>query len=101
MENVPKQSNERLSQLQLLAAALCFLTVLIDGFDAQAAAFAGPLLKREFAIGPEMLGLIFGLGMFPILGGLMLLAGVAILFLGRTRNSRASRAVGQTVPSSS
>lgn len=46
-----------------LAATLGFLTVLIDGFDTQSAAFAGPLLKHEFAGGAGALGMIFGLGM--------------------------------------
>jgi len=68
MENALEQTSERISPLQFLVAALCFLTVLIDGFDTQSAAFAGPLLKREFAGGPEALGFIFGLGM---LGGLL------------------------------
>ena len=46
-----------------LAATLGFLTVLIDGFDTQSAAFAGPLLKHEFAGSAGALGMIFGLGM--------------------------------------
>ena len=67
------RSTERTSPLQLLVAALCFLTVLIDGFDTQSAAFAGPLLRREFAGGPQALGLIFGLGMLGgLLGGVIL-----------------------------
>jgi MFS transporter, AAHS family, 4-hydroxybenzoate transporter len=73
MENSTRQSSERIRALQLLVAALCFLTVLIDGFDTQSAAFAGPLLKQEFAGGPRALGLIFGLGMFgSLLGGIVL-----------------------------
>src|SRR5882757_1202223 len=73
MENALKPTSERISPLQFLVAALCFLTVLIDGFDTQSAAFAGPLLKREFAAGPQALGLIFGLGMFGgLLGGMLL-----------------------------
>jgi MFS transporter, AAHS family, 4-hydroxybenzoate transporter len=73
MENSAPQSSERIRSLQLLVAALCFLTVLIDGFDTQSAAFAGPLLKQEFAGGPRALGLIFGLGMFgSMLGGIVL-----------------------------
>ena len=67
------RSTERPSPLQLLVAVLCFLTVLIDGFDTQSAAFAGPLLGREFAGGPQVLGLIFGLGMLGgLLGGVIL-----------------------------
>jgi AAHS family 4-hydroxybenzoate transporter-like MFS transporter len=73
MEHAALRSSERISRLQLLVAALCFLTILIDGFDTQSAAFAGPLLKQEFAGGPQALGLIFGLGMFGgLLGGVIL-----------------------------
>jgi MFS transporter, AAHS family, 4-hydroxybenzoate transporter len=73
MEDAALRSSERISRLQLLVAALCFLTILIDGFDTQSAAFAGPLLKQEFAGGPQALGLIFGLGMFGgLLGGVIL-----------------------------
>jgi MFS transporter, AAHS family, 4-hydroxybenzoate transporter len=73
MGNAALHSNERTSPLQFLVAALCFLTVLIDGFDTQSAAFAGPLLGREFAGGPQALGLIFGLGMLGgLLGGVIL-----------------------------
>jgi AAHS family 4-hydroxybenzoate transporter-like MFS transporter len=73
MEDAALRSSERISRLQLLVAALCFLTILIDGFDTQSAAFAGPLLKQEFTGGPQSLGLIFGLGMFGgLLGGVIL-----------------------------
>jgi AAHS family 4-hydroxybenzoate transporter-like MFS transporter len=49
-------------------------------------------------IGPVFAGFLLGYGMgfatmMTILGGLMLLAGLAIFFLGRTRNARHSRAV--------
>ena len=69
MENAALPPNERLSPLQFTVAALCFLTILIDGFDTQSAAFAGPLLRQEFSGGgPQVLGLIFGSG---LLGGLL------------------------------
>jgi AAHS family 4-hydroxybenzoate transporter-like MFS transporter len=67
------QSSARISPLQYLVSALCFLTILVDGFDTQSVAFAGPLLRREFGGGPEALGFIFGLGMFGgLLGGILL-----------------------------
>src|SRR5882672_5084987 len=96
----------QIQPLQLLVAALGFLTVLIDGFDTQAAAFAGPLLKREFAGGSEALGMIFGMGM---IGGLigawlfgplgdrfgrkpLIIAALAIIALGSVGGSRAESA---------
>lgn len=73
MGHAELRSNERVTALQILVASLCFLTILIDGFDTQSAAFAGPLLKREFGGGPQALGFIFGLGMFgALLGGMIL-----------------------------
>jgi MFS transporter, AAHS family, 4-hydroxybenzoate transporter len=73
MGHAELRSNERVTPLQILVASLCFLTILIDGFDTQSAAFAGPLLKREFGGGPQALGFIFGLGMFgALLGGMIL-----------------------------
>jgi MFS transporter, AAHS family, 4-hydroxybenzoate transporter len=55
-----------LSSHQLLVFSLCFVLILIDGFDTQAVAFAGPALRQQF--GAETLGLIFGAG---LLGGLV------------------------------
>jgi len=73
MEDAALRPKDRISRLQVWVAALCFLTILIDGFDTQSAAFAGPLLKQEFAGGPQALGFIFGLGMFgALLGGVIL-----------------------------
>ena len=74
MGNAALRSNEPISPLQFLVAALCFLTILIDGFDTQSAAFAGPLLRREFSGGgPQVLGLIFGSGLLGgLLGGVIL-----------------------------
>ncbi len=56
----------RLSRYQYLVFALCFALILIDGFDTQAVAFAGPALRQQF--GAATLGLIFGAG---LLGGLV------------------------------
>lgn len=73
MRHAELPSSDRVTPLQILVASLCFLTILIDGFDTQSAAFAGPLLKREFGGGPQALGFIFGLGMFgALLGGMIL-----------------------------
>ena len=57
------EGSEPRPRLVYITPALGFLTVLIDGFDTQSVAFAGPFLKREFASGGSALGMIFGLGM--------------------------------------
>ena len=55
------------SPYQVLVFVLCFLIVLIDGFDTQAVAFAAPLLRHELGGGHNALGLLFSAG---LLGGL-------------------------------
>lgn len=60
------------SPYQILVFVLCFLIVLIDGFDTQAVAFAAPLLRHELEGGPHALGLLFSAGLFGgLVGGLV------------------------------
>jgi AAHS family 4-hydroxybenzoate transporter-like MFS transporter len=56
------------SPYQVLVFVLCFLIVLIDGFDTQAVAFAAPVLRHELGGGHNALGLLFSAG---LLGGLI------------------------------
>ncbi|MFC3052152.1 MFS transporter [Kordiimonas pumila] len=59
--------------LQLLVYCLCFLTMLIDGFDTQAISFAAPYIQKEFGGDHAALGLIFGAGLFGgLIGGFSL-----------------------------
>jgi len=63
----------RFGPYQLAIFAICFLIVLIDGFDTQAAAFAAPLLLQELTGGHGALGLVLSAGLFgSLLGGLAL-----------------------------
>jgi len=62
----------RWSFYQIGVFALCFLIILLDGFDTQAIAFAAPLLKQQIAADSRLLGQIFGAGLFGgFVGGLV------------------------------
>ena len=66
---VTRLPKARMRPIQFLATGLGFLAVLIDGFDTQAIAFAGPLLKRELASGSGGLGIIFGMAILGSVTG--------------------------------
>ncbi len=71
--NGVKPGTTRLTWYQYQIFCICFVTILVDGFDTQAAAFAGPLLKRAFGADSQALGLIFGASLFGGLAGGLLL----------------------------
>ncbi|MFM0385675.1 MFS transporter [Paraburkholderia dipogonis] len=53
---------------QKLLLGLCFITTFVDGFDTQAVAVAGPMLRTEMGLGPAQLGTIFAAAM---IGGIV------------------------------
>jgi AAHS family 4-hydroxybenzoate transporter-like MFS transporter len=57
-----------IGRFQLGIIILCALTVMLDGFDAQAIGYVAPAISREWQLKPGALGPVFGWG----LGGLML-----------------------------
>ncbi|MGF6997115.1 MFS transporter [Paraburkholderia sp. GAS32] len=60
--------NAEFSQYQRFLLGLCFFATFIDGFDTQAVAVAGPMLRLEMALQPAQLGAIFATTM---LGGIV------------------------------
>ncbi|MBT8084092.1 MAG: MFS transporter [Woeseia sp.] len=64
----------RVTPLQYAVIALCFLLNVLDGMDVLVIAFAAPALAAEWGIGPESLGIVFGMGTFGMVAGAMLLA---------------------------
>ena len=60
--------SEVTSREDIFLIAMCGLMSLIDGFDAQAIAYAAPLLSDEFAASPSVIGSMFSIGLF---GGLV------------------------------
>jgi AAHS family 4-hydroxybenzoate transporter-like MFS transporter len=62
------------SRFQWQIFALCFLTVLLDGFDTGAVGFVAPSLLKEWsvdkpALGPVMSGALFGLAAGALMAG--------------------------------
>lgn len=64
----PSTPTPALHALQIVVFAVCFITILIDGFDTQAIAYAGPLVIGLLHGNKTVLGLIFSAG---LLGGLI------------------------------
>jgi len=61
--------NKKMGAFHFQVIALCFLMLLIDGFDISVASFAGPGLIKEFGVSPERLGTFFSAGLVAGLVG--------------------------------
>jgi AAHS family 4-hydroxybenzoate transporter-like MFS transporter len=58
-----------LSRLQVMVAALCFVTVAVDGFDTAVIGFVAPPIAGEWQLQPDNLAALFGAALFgSILG---------------------------------
>ena len=64
---------QKLGGFALLLIVWCFLIVLIDGFDQVAAAFAAPALIHAWHTSAAGFGRVFGVGLFGVLVGSLLL----------------------------
>lgn len=87
----------RITPLQYAVIALCFLLNVMDGMDVLVIAFAAPALAAEWSIGPESLGIVFGMGTFGMVTGAMLLAPIADRLGRRTLILLSVAAVGSSV----
>lgn len=61
--------NKKIGVFHYQLVALCFLMLLIDGFDISVGSFAGPGLIRQFGISAERLGFFFSAGLIAGLVG--------------------------------
>ena len=61
--------NKRIGVFHFQIVALCFLMLLIDGFDISVASFAGPGLIKQFGVSREELGTFFSAGLVAGLVG--------------------------------
>lgn len=75
---------QRFSRYQWLVFALCFLVVLMDGFDTAAIGYIAPSLIQEWGVSKADLGPVLGAALFGLAGG-SLLAGPLADRLGRKR----------------
>ncbi|WP_434664407.1 MFS transporter [Paraburkholderia sp. A3BS-1L] len=62
---------------QYMVVMLCALCMVVDGFDVQAMSYAAPALIKDWGIGKAMLGPVLSAGLFGMLVGSVLLAGIA------------------------
>jgi AAHS family 4-hydroxybenzoate transporter-like MFS transporter len=65
------------SRLQKRLLALCFLVVAIDGFDTASIGFIAPALRAEWHLTAASLAPLFGIGLFGLMAGALLLGPLA------------------------
>jgi len=71
---------QKLGRFHILLLILTFLTVLVDGYDIGAVAFAAPALVKEWHLQRAQLGPLFGAGLFAGLFGPLVLGYIADRF---------------------
>ncbi|WP_016835796.1 MFS transporter, partial [Herbaspirillum lusitanum] len=59
---------------------ICFICLMVDGFDAQALAYVAPVMRQELGISTSELGLIFSSSLIGMLFGAFLLSPLADRF---------------------
>lgn len=69
--------NGKLSRFQIGVLIMCFLIVLVDGFDTAVIGYIAPALKKEWALEASQLAPAFGAGLFGLMCGSFLLGPVA------------------------
>ena len=70
----------RLSRLQLWVICVCTLVIVLDGFDVQAIAFAGPAIAAEWQMATSALGPILGAGLVGMAVGALVLGPLGDVF---------------------
>ena len=73
-------NSHRISVRQMLIVVVCFLTIAIDGFDAQAIGFIAPAIKSTWNLGPADLSRLFGMGLFGLMVGAFIFGPLADKF---------------------
>lgn len=73
-----------LSLYQIAILSMCFLIVLIDGFDTAVIGYIAPSLREEWAVSPTQLAPVFGAGLFGLMLGSLVFGPVADA-IGRKR----------------
>ena len=61
--------NSRIGRLQVGTFIICFLCLILDGFDVQALGYVAPAIIRDWSIPNSALGPVFGAGNFGVLIG--------------------------------
>lgn len=76
--------NAKISSYQVVVLVLCFMTVLVDGFDTAVIGYIAPALRQEWGLAPKQLAPAFGAGLLGLLVGSLVFGPVADAF-GRKR----------------
>lgn len=76
--------NSKISPYQIAILVLCFLIVLVDGFDTAAIGYIAPALREEWGLLPAQLSPAFGAGLIGLLIGSLVFGPVADA-IGRKR----------------
>jgi len=88
MQSLPNQTElsagKRAARVRALTLLLCFLIVMVDGFDVAAAGYVAPVLRRQWTLGASQLGVLFGAGLLGVTLGSFLWGPVADA-IGRKR----------------
>lgn len=70
-------NREPMSPFQIFAVVICIFLNALDGFDVLAITFAAPGIARDWALGPETIGIIISTGLIGMAVGSLLLAPLA------------------------
>ncbi|MGY2401818.1 MFS transporter [Pseudomonas sp. SDO5271_S396] len=69
--------NNRISGYQIMVLLLCFLVVLVDGFDTAVIGYIAPALRQEWGLQAAQLSPAFGAGLFGLMVGAFIFGPVA------------------------
>ena len=69
--------SQKVGAFHITLIVICFIIVMVDGYDIGAAAFAAPALIKEWHISPQALGQMFSAGLFAGLFGPLILGWIA------------------------
>lgn len=70
----------RITPMQWVIMAICFIAYVIDGFDVAVISFAAPAISSEWGVPADQLGMVFSSGVLGMTLGAMFLASLADLY---------------------
>ena len=71
---------QKMAPLQIRVVIICWILNTLDGFDLFVIAFAAPVIRNEWGVSPEQLGLLFSSGVAGMTVASFLLAPLADVF---------------------
>ena len=79
----------KMTQVQYLSIAICFLMSVLDGMDVLVVSYCAPAIAEDLSLGPKTLGVVFSAGLVGLAIGALFLAPLADRF-GRKKLMLAS-----------